>query len=113
MGRRKACATIEKQLGNLRKQAACFKPAVKRFLAMKPPLAVILSVQLSKDWRMMVDRLKFPVLNGEPEPPLKKLTSEEYLRFCEFCLRNNPRLREVDPLLRKTGKEEIKEPFHF
>jgi len=61
----------------------------------------------------MVDGVEFPVLNGEPEPPVKKLLSEEYLRFFEFCLRNNPRLREKDQLLRKTGKEEIKEPFHF
>jgi len=57
--------------------------------------------------------LDFPTFGHMPEPPTKKLSSEEYLRFCEFCLRNNPRLREKDPLLRKTGKEDIKEPFHF
>ncbi len=57
--------------------------------------------------------LNFPDLGHQPEPPMKKMTSEEYLRFCEFCLRNNSRVSSANCLSRKTGEEDIKVPFQL
>ena len=57
--------------------------------------------------------LNFPDLGNQPEPPMKKMTSEEYLRFCEFCLRNNPHVTVENCLTRKTGEENIKVPFRL
>jgi len=49
----------------------------------------------------------------QPEPPQRKMTSEEYLRFCDFCLKNNPHITAGNCLARKTGEEEIKVPFRL
>ena len=43
----------------------------------------------------------------------KKMTPEEYLRFCDFCLKNNPHITAENCLARKTREEEIKVPFHL
>ncbi len=57
--------------------------------------------------------IKFPDLGKQPEPPQKKMSSEEYLRFCDFCLKNNPHITPENCLARKTGEEEIKVPFRL
>jgi len=41
------------------------------------------------------------------------MTAEEYLRFCDFCLKNNPHITAGNGLVRKTGEEEIKVPFRL
>ncbi len=57
--------------------------------------------------------LNFPNLGKVDEPPQKKMSSAEYIRFCDFCLKNNPHLRSENSLARKTGEEEIKVPFRL
>ncbi|MCK5675823.1 MAG: hypothetical protein KAH99_02280 [Verrucomicrobia bacterium] len=57
--------------------------------------------------------IKFENLGDQPEPQQKKMSSEEYIRFCEFCLKNNPHITAENCLARKTGEEEIKVPFHL
>ncbi len=55
----------------------------------------------------------FPDLGKVKEPPQKKMSLEEYIRFCEFCMQNNPHLASGNRLARKTGEEKIKVPFRF
>ncbi len=56
--------------------------------------------------------LDFPKIGKVVEPPQKKMNSMEYIRFCEFCVKNNPHITPENCLHRKTGEEEIKVPFH-
>jgi hypothetical protein len=56
--------------------------------------------------------IKFPNL-GQMEPSQRKMSSEEYLEFCDFCIRNNPRITPENCLSRKSGEEEIKVPFRI
>jgi hypothetical protein len=56
--------------------------------------------------------IKFPNL-GRMEPSQRKMSSEEYLEFCDFCIRNNPRITSENCLSRKSGEEEIKVPFRI
>ena len=56
--------------------------------------------------------VRFPNLGKIVEPPQRKMTSEEYLRFCDFCLKNNPHITAENRLARKTGEAEVKVPFH-
>lgn len=53
--------------------------------------------------------IKFPKSENYREPPQKKMVPEEYLRFCDFCLKNNPHIASH----RKTREEEIKIPFRL
>ena len=55
----------------------------------------------------------FPKFEKGVEPPQKKMDSMEYIRFCNFCVKNNPHITAENCLHRKTGEEEIKVPFHF
>ena len=57
--------------------------------------------------------LMFPIIGKEAEPPVRKMTSEEFIRYCEFCLKNNPRITPENCLARKTGEEDIKIPFRL
>ncbi len=57
--------------------------------------------------------LSFPNLGKIEEPPRKKMTSAEYIRFCDFCLKNNPHICSGNSHARKTGEEEIKVPFRL
>ncbi|MDF7824331.1 hypothetical protein P4B35_09935 [Pontiellaceae bacterium B12227] len=57
--------------------------------------------------------LKFPILGREPEPPVRKMTSHEFIQYCEFCLENNSRITPENCLARKTGEEAIKIPFRL
>ncbi len=57
--------------------------------------------------------LDFPNFGNIIEPPQRKMTSFEFIQFCEFCLKNNPHITSENSLGRKTGKEEIKIPFRF
>ena len=57
--------------------------------------------------------LDLPRIGTEVEPPQKKMDLVEYIRFCEFCARNNPHPTPENCLHRKTGEEEIKVPFHL
>ena len=57
--------------------------------------------------------LKFPILGKESEPPMRKMTSDEFIRYCEFCLKNNPHVTPENCLARKTGEENIKVPFRL
>ncbi len=57
--------------------------------------------------------IRFPDLGRQPEPPQRKMTSKEYLRFCDFCLKNNPHITAENCLARKTGEEEITVPFRL
>jgi hypothetical protein len=50
---------------------------------------------------------------GQMEPSHRKMSSEEYLEFCDFCIRNNPHITPENCLSRKSGEEEIKTPFRF
>jgi hypothetical protein len=56
--------------------------------------------------------IKFPKV-GRIEPSQRKMSSEEYLEFCDFCIRNNPHITPENCLSRKSGEEEIKIPFRF
>ena len=57
--------------------------------------------------------LNFPTLGNGAEPPQKKMTSDEFIQFCDFCLKNNPHITSENCLTRKTGEEEIKIPFRL
>ncbi|MEM7385782.1 MAG: hypothetical protein AAF514_12630 [Verrucomicrobiota bacterium] len=57
---------------------------------------------------------ELPDLNGEDAPPPDSLmTLEQYLAFCHFCLTNNPRTKEESCMDRKTGEEDMREPFRI
>jgi hypothetical protein len=57
--------------------------------------------------------IKFPNMNGVKEPGHKKMSLAEYIRYCEFCLKNNPHITSENCLHRKTGEESMKEPFRL
>jgi len=57
--------------------------------------------------------LNFPNLGKVVEPPQGKMTSVEFIRFCDFCLKNNPHITPENSLSRKTGEERIKVPFRL
>jgi hypothetical protein len=52
-------------------------------------------------------------MNGVKEPGHKKMSLAEYIRYCEFCLKNNPHITSENCLHRKTGEESMKEPFRL
>ena len=54
-----------------------------------------------------------PKINHVEEPPVRKMTPEEYLRFCDFCLKKNPYGTPEQCMARKSGEEEIKVPFRI
>jgi hypothetical protein len=55
--------------------------------------------------------INFPKPGNVQEPPVRKLTPGEYLRFCDFCIRANPHITPENCMDRKSGEEEIKVPF--
>ncbi len=57
--------------------------------------------------------LNFPNLGKVVEPPQGKMASLEFIRFCDFCLKNNPYITSKNCLTRKTGEEKIKVPFRL
>lgn len=57
--------------------------------------------------------LKLPKLENVTEPPAKKMSFEEYCRFCEFFLKSNPHITPKNCLSRKTGEEDIQIPFRL
>ena len=57
--------------------------------------------------------IRFPSIQNVEEPPVRHMSPEEYLRFCDFCLRANPQVTPENCMARKSGEEEIKVPFRF
>ena len=57
--------------------------------------------------------INFPVIAGAKEPRQKKMSSAEYITFCDFCLKNNPHITPENCLDRKTGDETLKEAFRL
>ncbi len=55
----------------------------------------------------------FSILGNVVEPSQKKMTSDEFIQFCDFCLKNNPHITSKNCLPRKTGEEEIEIPFRL
>lgn len=55
--------------------------------------------------------IKFPAFEHVQEPPIRNMTPEEYVLFCDFCLKANPLLTPQNCMSRKSGEEEIKVPF--
>ena len=55
--------------------------------------------------------IKFPSMQGVKEPRQKKMSLVEYIHYCDFCLNNNPRITPENCLDRKTGEENIQQPF--
>lgn len=55
--------------------------------------------------------IRFPAFDQVEEPPARNMTPEEYLRFCDFCLKANARLTPQNCMDRKSGEEEIGIPF--
>jgi hypothetical protein len=57
--------------------------------------------------------VNFPDMKGVQEPRQKRMSLTEYIDFCEFCIKNNPRITSQSCMDRKTGEEEIKTAFRF
>lgn len=57
--------------------------------------------------------IKFPTFENVEEPPMRNMTPEEYLRFCEFCVKSNPHITPQSCMDRQSGEEEIKVPFRI
>lgn len=57
--------------------------------------------------------LNFPEIKDHPEPPLPKMTLEEYVEFCSFCLENNPNITPENCMTQRADEKDIKEPFRF
>lgn len=57
--------------------------------------------------------INFPKIGHVREPVPRKMTSEEYLAFCDFCIRNNSRITPENCMERKTGEEDIRKPFRM
>ena len=57
--------------------------------------------------------LNFPRRGTITEPPHRKMSSIEFIHFCDFCLKNNPHITAENCLDRKTGEEAIKVPFRL
>jgi hypothetical protein len=55
--------------------------------------------------------IEFPAMQDVKEPRPAKMSLAEYIRYCDFCLKNNPHVTPENCLHRKTGEESIKEPF--
>ncbi len=55
--------------------------------------------------------IEFPSMKGMKEPRQKKMSLVEYIDYCNFCLSNNPRITSKNCLERKTGEENIQQPF--
>ena len=56
---------------------------------------------------------EYPDIDAQQEPPHKRMTLEEYNRFCEYSVQNNPHITAANCIDRKTGEEEIKVPFRL
>jgi hypothetical protein len=57
--------------------------------------------------------INFPDMECVQEPRQKRMSLAEYIEFCEFCIKNNPRINSQVCMDRKTGEEEIKTPFRL
>ena len=57
--------------------------------------------------------VKFSDMERVQEPPQKRMSLDEYIAFCEFCIQNNPRITSENCMDRKTGEEEIHTAFRF
>ena len=57
--------------------------------------------------------IKFPSMQAVQEPRHERMSLVEYIRYCDFCLKNNPRITPENCLGRKTGEEEIQRPFRL
>ena len=57
--------------------------------------------------------INFPNMERVQEPQQKKMSLAEYISFCEFCIKNNPRITAQSCMDRKTGEEEIKAAFRL
>lgn len=57
--------------------------------------------------------IKFPIIGKVEEPEVRKMTSDEYIRFCEFCVRNNPHITPETCMDRKSGEEDMQVPFRL
>ena len=55
--------------------------------------------------------IEFPSMNKVEEPKQEKMSLEQYIQYCDFCIRNNPHITPENCMDRKTGEEDIKEPF--
>ena len=55
--------------------------------------------------------IEFPSMKRVQEPRRDRMSLAEYIRYCSFCLENNPRITPENCLERKTGEEDIQQPF--
>ncbi|AKJ65007.1 hypothetical protein L21SP4_01769 [Kiritimatiella glycovorans] len=55
--------------------------------------------------------IRHPDMHGVREPRKKRMSPAEYISFCDFCIRNNPRITPQNCMERKTGEETITTPF--
>ena len=55
--------------------------------------------------------LDFSKMKYAAEPPHQKLSLEEYLEFCEFCLRNNPSITPENCMQKNIDEAGITVPF--
>lgn len=55
--------------------------------------------------------VNFPNIGKQKEPPARNMTPEEYLRFCSFCVSNNPHITPDTCMDRKSGEENLRVPF--
>jgi hypothetical protein len=42
-----------------------------------------------------------------------KMSTEEYIEFCEFCIKNNPHITPENCLHYHADEQQVKVPFHF
>lgn len=57
--------------------------------------------------------VNFPKIEGQEQVVSRNLSPVEYLTFCDFCIKNNPRISPETCMDRKSGEEAIVEPFRL
>jgi hypothetical protein len=55
----------------------------------------------------------FPEIKNIVEPPLTRMSLEDYVAFCAFCMENNPKITPQNCMERRSGEESITEPFRI
>lgn len=57
--------------------------------------------------------LDFPAIRNTVEPPQPRMSLADYVAFCAFCMQNNPTLTPQNCMERKSGEEDMIEPFRI
>ena len=57
--------------------------------------------------------IDFPHMQNLEEPLQQKMSLVEYIRFCDFCLKNNSRITPENCMDRKAEAEVVQQPFRL